>query len=118
MQNEKELPIGFKKLSDRYDCFPILLRGGKSLLSMDRRPSWKWKWKLLLLAQIEEATGKNAPSWLGQVNTWQLTLIDGRRYLLTSEEKEAYMNFLALHDTVMKWSYGAEKMQSASKIGG
>lgn len=118
MQNEKELPIGFKKLSDRYPMFPILLRGGKSLLDISPRPAWRWKWKAWLINQIEEATDKNAPAWLSRLNTWQLTLIDGRRYLLTSEEKEAYMNYLALHDTVMKWSYGAEKMQSASKIGG
>lgn len=117
MQNEQELPRGFKKLSERYPMFPFLLGNGKSLREMLPRPAWRWKPKAWFVAQIEEATDRKLPLWFSQINKWTLVLIDGRKFPLTDEEKEVYMQALRVHDLAVIWSIGAEKMQNAHKTG-
>jgi len=114
---DKKLPRGFKKLSDRYPSFQILYANGISLKQIDER--WWGAWGPLqwLRDQIQEAYGQ-APGWLPLPSKWMITLVDGRRFPFTDEEKAQYLKELEIHETTLAIMEGIKITQNAYKQGG
>lgn len=116
MENEI-LPRGFKRLSDRYPSFQILYANGISLKQIDQRSWLVWGPLQWLREQIYEAWGEAAPAWIPVPSKWKITLVDGRRFPLTDEEKAQYLKHLEIHETTLVVMNGIMITQNAYKKG-